>query len=74
VALFWDHAQMFTREPVLDPTGVPIGDHDVVRGADGVGLGLRLRTAGGLVDIDYGLEPGRGFREGRIHLRLVRVF
>ena len=32
------------------------------------------RAAGGLVDVDYGLEPGRGFLEGRIHLRLVSTF
>jgi outer membrane protein assembly factor BamA len=74
VALFWDHAHMFTREPVLDPLGNPVGDHGVNRDADGVGVGLRLRTAGGLVDLDYGLAPGRGFREGRIHLRLVSLF
>lgn len=74
VSLFWDHAHMVTRQPVLDGTGATLGDRSVVRGADGIGLGLRLRAAGGLVDVDYGLEPGRGFLEGRIHLRLVSVF
>ena len=74
VSLFWDHAQLFTRTPVLDALGNPAGDRRVSRGADGVGLGLRLRAAGGLVDVDYGLEPGRGFLEGRIHLRLVSNF
>ncbi len=74
VALFWDHAHMFTREPVLDPFGQTVGDRGVNQDADGVGLGLRLRTAGGIVDVDYGLAPGRGFREGKIHLRLVSLF
>ncbi|HEY6196466.1 MAG TPA: BamA/TamA family outer membrane protein [Candidatus Eisenbacteria bacterium] len=74
VSLFWDHAHLFTRAPVLDALGAVVGDRGVNRDADGVGLGLRLRAAGGLVDVDYGLEPGRGFLEGRIHLRLVSVF
>jgi outer membrane protein assembly factor BamA len=74
VALFWDHAHMYTREPLVDPLGNVLGDRGVHRDADGVGVGLRLRAAGGLVDLDYGLAPGRGFREGRIHLRLVSVF
>jgi outer membrane protein assembly factor BamA len=74
VAVFWDHAHMFTRELVFDVLGNTLGDRGVNRDADGVGVGLRLRAAGGLVDLDYGLEPGRGFREGRIHLRLVSVF
>jgi outer membrane protein assembly factor BamA len=74
VSLFWDHAHLFTREAVLDSLGATIGAHGVNRDADGVGLGLRLRTAGGLVDLDYGLAPGRGFLDGRIHLRLVSTF
>lgn len=74
LSLFWDHAHLFTRTPLLDALGNPLGDRGVNRDADGVGLGLRLRAAGGLVDVDYGLEPGRGFLEGRIHLRLVSVF
>jgi outer membrane protein assembly factor BamA len=74
VALFWDHAHMYTREPLTDSLGNVLGNRGVNRDADGVGVGLRLRAAGGLVDLDYGLAPGRGFREGRIHLRLVSVF
>lgn len=74
LSLFWDHAQMFTRVPVLDPLGVAIGDRVDTRGADGIGFGLRLRAAGGLVDLDYGLEPGSAFLDGRIHLRLVSAF
>jgi hemolysin activation/secretion protein len=74
LALFWDHAHLFTREPVLDASGATVGDRGVNQDADGIGFGLRLRAAGGLVDVDYGLEPGRGFLEGRIHLRLVSVF
>ena len=42
--------------------------------AAGIGFGLRLPAAGGLVDVDYGLEPGRGFLDGRIHLQLVTTF
>jgi hemolysin activation/secretion protein len=74
VSLFWDHASMFTREPVLDTLGNTIGDRGHTFHADGVGLGLRLRAGGGLVDVDYGLAPGRGALDGRIHLRLVSVF
>jgi hemolysin activation/secretion protein len=74
VALFWDHAQMFTRLPLLDATGTPIGDRGRNESADGIGFGLRVPAAGGLVDLDYGLEPGRGFLDGRIHLRLVSSF
>jgi outer membrane protein assembly factor BamA len=74
VSLFWDHALMFTREAVTDSAGNTIGDHGHTQSADGVGVGLRLRAAGGLVDVDYGLAPGRGFLDGRIHLRLVSTF
>ena len=74
VAVFWDHALMFTREAVTDSLGNVIGDHGLTQNADGVGVGLRLRAAGGLVDVDYGLAPGRGFLDGRIHLRLVSTF
>ncbi len=74
VSLFWDHARMFTREPLPSTPGIASGDRAVTRAASGVGLGLRLRAAGGLVDLDYGLEPGRGFLDGRIHLRLVSTF
>jgi hypothetical protein len=65
---------MLTREPVLDAFGVPIGDRAREEAADGIGFGLRLPAAGGLVDLDYGIEPGRGFLDGRIHLRLVSAF
>jgi len=74
VSLFWDHALMFTREAVTDSAGNTIGDRGVTESADGIGLGLRLRAAGGLVDVDFGVAPGRGFLDGRIHLRLVSVF
>jgi outer membrane protein assembly factor BamA len=74
VALFWDHALMFTREALVDSLGNVIGDRGHTQSADGVGFGLRLRAAGGLVDVDYGLAPGRGFLDGRIHLRLVSTF
>ena len=37
-------------------------------------LGLRLPAAGGDVDLDYGVAPGRGVLEGKIHLRLVTAF
>jgi len=62
------------REAVTDSLGNVIGDHGLTQNADGVGVGLRLRAAGGLVDVDYGLAPGRGFLDGRIHLRLVSTF
>jgi outer membrane protein assembly factor BamA len=74
VSVFWDHALMFTREAVTDSAGNVLGDRGHTQNADGVGVGLRLRAAGGLVDVDYGLAPGRGFLDGRIHLRLVSVF
>ena len=74
VAVFWDHALMFTREAVTDSIGNVIGDRGHTQSADGIGVGLRLRAAGGLVDVYYGLAPGRGFNEGRIHLQLVSTF
>ncbi len=68
-ALFWDHAHMETRLPVS--TG---GDRLERIEADGLGVGLRLPAAGGDVDLDYGLAPGLGVLEGKIHLRLVTAF
>lgn len=68
IALFWDHAEMFTREP--EPTGPRVRR----RSADGLGLGLHLVTGAGRVDVDYGVAPGRGALDGRIHLRLVSTF
>lgn len=68
--LFWDHAEMETRESViLDGTSRLVRER-----ADGLGLGLRLPAAGGFVDLDYGISPGRGAFDGRIHLRLVTAF
>jgi outer membrane protein assembly factor BamA len=67
--LFWDHAAMGTRL-ALDQGG----DRLEVVSRDGVGFGLRLETAGGLVGVDYGLEPGRPPLEGKIHLQLVSTF
>jgi outer membrane protein assembly factor BamA len=68
-SLFWDHAHMETRLAVT--TG---GDRLERVEADGLGVGLRLPAAGGDVDIDYGLAPGHGLLEGKIHLRLVTTF
>ncbi len=67
--VFWDHAEMGTRLAL--PQG---GDRLVLERGDGVGFGLRLETAGGLVGVDYGLEPGRPPLEGKIHLQLVSTF
>jgi outer membrane protein assembly factor BamA len=67
--LFWDHAVMGTRLAL--PQG---GDRLAVRHGDGAGFGLRLETAGGLVGVDYGLEPGRPPLEGKVHLQLVSTF
>ena len=69
VFLFWDHAVMGTRLAL--PGG---GDRFAVLSRDGVGCGLRLEAAGGLVGVDYGLEPGRPPLEGKIHLQLVSTF
>lgn len=69
LAVFWDHAEMATRLP--RPAG---GDRLARTAADGVGFGMRLPAAGGDVDLDYGLEPGKGFLDGKIHLRLVTAF
>jgi outer membrane protein assembly factor BamA len=67
--LFWDHAWMGTRLALADG-----GDRLEVLHQDGLGFGLRLQAAGGLVGVDYGLEPGHGPSEGRIHLQLVSTF
>lgn len=70
LSIFWDHAEMETREGGLpgEPTRL------VRERADGLGFGLRLPAAGGLIDLDYGIAPGRGALEGRIHLRLATSF
>jgi outer membrane protein assembly factor BamA len=67
--LFWDHAAMGTRLAL--PSG---GDRLELQQRDGMGFGLRLETAGGLVGVDYGLEPGRPPLEGKVHLQLVSTF
>ncbi len=69
LALFWDHAWTQTRLAL--PGG---GDRLEVAHHDGVGFGLRLEAAGGLIGVDYGLRPGRGALEGKIHLQLVSTF
>ncbi|HET7224122.1 MAG TPA: hypothetical protein VFK69_00305 [Candidatus Eisenbacteria bacterium] len=67
--LFWDHAWMATRLPLESG-----GDRLQSLNQDGLGVGLTLPAAGGLVGLDYGLAPGRGFLEGKIHLQLVSTF
>jgi outer membrane protein insertion porin family len=69
IALFWDHAQAGTR--LSDTDG---NEHMEMLHKDGIGFGLRLDTAGGLVGLDYGLAPGRPPLEGKIHLKLVSTF
>jgi outer membrane protein assembly factor BamA len=69
VFLFWDHATTSTRLALDDG-----GDRLEERQRDGLGFGLRLEAAGGLVGVDYGLAPGRGALEGKVHLRLVSSF
>lgn len=71
VSLFWDHAWMETRVPAGSG---PAGDRLERVQKDGVGFGLRLPAAAGFVDLDYGLEPGRGALEGKIHLQLGTLF
>ncbi|MEO5989568.1 MAG: BamA/TamA family outer membrane protein [Candidatus Eisenbacteria bacterium] len=69
LALFHDQAWFETRETV------PSGGDRLARGvASGLGFGMRLPAAGGLVDLDYGLAPGGGFLNGKIHLQLVTTF
>jgi outer membrane protein assembly factor BamA len=68
LALFWDHAETFTR--LVNDLGTPA---DLAR-HDGVGLGLRVDSPAGLVSVDYGLEPGRSPAEGKLHLQLVTQF
>lgn len=68
VALFWDHAWTQTRLETATGNRLQVAHHD------GLGFGLRLEAAGGLVGVDYGLEPGRGALEGKIHLRVVSTF
>jgi hemolysin activation/secretion protein len=69
VFVFWDHAQAGTRVALAEG-----GDRLEKLAEDGLGFGLRLEAAGGLVGLDYGLEPGRPPLEGKIHLRLVTQF
>ena len=69
VALFWDHAFTQTRLAL----GLA-GDRLELAHRDGLGFGLRVEAAGGLIGVDYGLEPGRGALEGKIHLQLISTF
>jgi translocation and assembly module TamA len=69
VHLFWDHAEMATREAML-PSGTAL----VHQAADGVGFGIRIETGTGLAGIDYAVPPGQPPLEGKIHLQLVSFF
>ena len=69
VHLFWDHAEMATRQPLL-PTGTQL----VHQAADGVGFGIRIETGTGLAGIDYAVPPGQPPLDGKIHLQLVSYF
>ncbi len=69
LTLFHDQAWFQTRQAAIEG-----GDRLVRDAAAGLGFGLRLPAAGGLVDLDYGLAPGRGFLDGKIHLKLVTTF
>ena len=67
--LFWDHAWTSTRDQLADGSQpLSLASHD------GIGFGLRVETAGGLIGLDYGLEPGRPPLEGKLHLQLVSQF
>jgi len=67
--LFWDHAWTSTRDQLADGSQpLEIASHD------GIGFGLRVESAGGLIGLDYGLEPGRPPLEGKLHLQLVTQF
>jgi outer membrane protein assembly factor BamA len=68
LALFWDHAETFTRLATADGTPVELARHD------GFGMGLRVDSPAGLVSVDYGLEAGRPPVEGKLHLQLVTQF
>jgi len=67
-ALFWDHAWTFTR--VAEGGGT----RGEARHHDGLGFGLRFEGPGGLIGVDYGLEPGRPPVEGKLHVQLVSSF
>lgn len=69
LALFHDQAWFETRV-----TAAGGGDRLARGAASGLGFGMRLPAAGGLVDLDYGLAPGGGFLDGKIHLKLVTTF
>lgn len=68
VFVFWDHAWSATRLPAGDGTRLDVANHD------GLGFGLRLDAAGGVVGIAYGWAPGNSALEGKIHLQLVSTF
>lgn len=40
----------------------------------GYGLGLRLSSSLGIMQVDFGLEKGAPFREGKLHFRLINEF
>jgi outer membrane protein assembly factor BamA len=65
---FWDHAVAATR------VAAGASDRLDTFQRDGYGCGLSLASGTGEVRIDYGLAPGRGPLEGKVHLRLVSGF
>jgi outer membrane protein insertion porin family len=38
------------------------------------GLGLRLEGPLGIMQVDYGLEKGASFQEGKLHFRVINEF
>ena len=53
---------------------LPVGDRLHVIDRSGYGFGLSIAASTGRVGLTYGLAPGRGPLEGKIHLRLVSPF
>ncbi len=66
--LFWDHAIAGTR--LVQPDGL----HLSVLQRDGFGFGLALAASAGRVGLTYGVAPGSGFLQGKVHLQLVSPF
>ncbi len=66
--LFWDHAEATTRVATLT------GDRLDARHQDGIGFGVSLAASSGRLALTYGLAPGRGASEGKVHVRLISPF
>lgn len=61
--LFVDNGYLYRKTPVFEEKWLT-----------GYGLGMRFTSPLGVLQVEYGLEKGAPFREGKIHFRLINEF